>query len=121
MSDAATLRVSRPPALLAGFDPGTFLIRGRGLLQLCGQFGASFFVSRKDVLRERQPTFVITSRTTALPRRMTVAVSVHFTPLILIVNLIPSGPPQLAASFIHDRADVANIGVEKPCLVQGAT
>jgi hypothetical protein len=60
---------------------------------------ASFFVSRNDVLRWRRPAFVITSRTTAFPRRITLAVSVHFTPLILIVNLISSRPPQLAAAL----------------------
>jgi hypothetical protein len=69
---------------------------------------ASFFVSRNDVLRLRRPAFVITSRTTAFPRRIALAVSVHFTPLILIVNLIPSRPRQSAASFILASAPISH-------------
>jgi hypothetical protein len=50
---------------------------------------------------------------------MTLAVSVHFTPLILIVNLIPSRPPQLAASFVTIPFHRREMAVH--CLVPSGT
>jgi|SRR5262245_39518818 len=47
-------------------------------------FAASFFVNRNEVLRYNRPAFVITSSRTELPRLMTFAVSVHFTPETLM-------------------------------------